>query len=83
MRGERAAIASATAAINHNSRRQGESAAEPATSMISAGPNNRAGSLEMPLLADATATTTMHLSPRRVASRGMQLSVTVSIGRKE
>ncbi len=43
---------------------------------------NRAGYLELLLRADATATTTIHLSPRPAASRGMHLSVTVSIGRK-
>ncbi len=43
---------------------------------------NRAGSLELLLRADATATTTMHIFPPRAASRGMHPSVTVSIGRK-
>ena len=47
------------------------------------GAEHRAGSLELLLRTDATATTTMRSSPRRAASRGMQLSVTASIaGRK-
>jgi hypothetical protein len=43
---------------------------------------NRAGYLELLLRADATATTTMHIFPPPAVSRGMHLSVTVSIGRK-
>ena len=43
---------------------------------------NRAGYLELLLRADATATTTMHIFTRPAVSRGMHLSVTVSIGRK-
>jgi hypothetical protein len=43
---------------------------------------NRAGCLELLLRADATATTTMHSSPQRVASRGVHVFVIVSIGRK-
>ena len=55
---------------------------EPATSRTSARQGGPATSLTVLLPADATATTTTHSSPRRVASRGMHLSVTVSIGRK-
>jgi len=50
--------------------------------MSSARPDYQAGSLEVLLRADSTATTTMHLSPRRVAFQAVHLFVTVSIGRK-
>ncbi len=53
---------------------------EPATSRISAGPNNRADLLEVLLRVDAEVKTTLHLSPRRATSRGMQASATVSVG---
>jgi hypothetical protein len=58
------------------------SAVEPATPMSSARPEYQAGSLEVLLRADATATTTMHSSLRRLTFRAMHLSATVSIGRK-
>jgi hypothetical protein len=85
-RGARTAIASAKVAIECSSRQRGAKAGEPATSRTSARPDvkaeNRAGCRELLLRDDATAKTTMQLSPRRPAFRGVHLFVTVSIGRK-
>jgi hypothetical protein len=55
---------------------------EPVTLPSRAWPEYQAGSLEVLLRADATVTTTTHLSPRRPAYRGVHLFVTVSIRRK-
>jgi hypothetical protein len=69
-------------AVPRTSARRGVRAGEPATSRTSARRSVPVTSLTVLLRADATATTTTHSSPRRVASRGMHLSVTVSIERK-
>ena len=61
---------------------EGARRVEPVTLPSRAWPEYQAGSLEVLLRADATVTTTTHLSPRRPAYRGVHLFVTVSIRRK-
>ena len=83
VRADRTAIVNASVradrtAIARTSAKRGE----PETPTSSARPEHQAGSLEVLLRADATVTTTMHLSPRRAAYLAVHLCVTVSVERK-